>query len=121
MRSKYPKGLGYWSVQRKEEPRDFLGWILLLPYRAVGEETEVGWRFVRTSWGYGYATEAASVAVQHAFDTVGTAYLVADIDPRNAASIRVAEKLGMRFVEDRNLNGSLAKSYQIRSDDWISS
>jgi RimJ/RimL family protein N-acetyltransferase len=42
----YPDGFGYWSVMNIES-RQFLGWILLLPYTAVKNEVEIGWRFTR--------------------------------------------------------------------------
>jgi len=116
MERAYPDGLGYWSVVDRKGPATFLGWVLLLPYNAVRDEVEIGWRFTRGSWGRGYATEASSVVLEHAFRGVGLELVVADIDPLNVASIRVAEKLGMRLVEDRCLDGDLARSYQIRSD-----
>jgi len=117
MNCEYPKGFGYWSVFEKEEPQEFLGWILLLPYQAVKDEAEIGWRFVRKSWGRGYASESASAVLHHAFRRLRLDYVVADIDPRNVASIRVAEKLGMHFTGDRMLEGVLAKSYRMRSED----
>ena len=113
MRTVYPDGLGYWSVVERAEPATFLGWILLLPYDAVTDEVEIGWRFVRASWGHGYATEAAAPVLDHAFRTVGLDKVVADIDPANTASIRVAGKLGLEWVEDREIGGERVKSYQI--------
>lgn len=112
----YPDGLGYWSVMKKEETKAFLGWILLLPYQKIADEIEIGWRFIPRSWGKGFATEAASAVLQHAFETLRLEYIVADIDPRNTASIRVAEKIGMRFTENRNFDGEMARSYQICAD-----
>lgn len=115
MQTIYPDGLGYWSVMDRTEPRRFLGWILLLPYREKTDEVEIGWRFVRANWGNGYATEAAAAILRHAFHTVGLEKVVADIAPSNVASIRVAEKLGMHFAEKRQMGGKWANSYQIRN------
>jgi RimJ/RimL family protein N-acetyltransferase len=92
----YGSGLGYWSVFAKDHPDRFIGWMLLIPEDAVGPDIEIGWRFVAQSHGKGYATEAARVILAHAFDTLKLPRIVADIDPRNAASIRVAQKIGMR-------------------------
>src|SRR6266516_4875756 len=36
----YPAGLGYWSVVLKLVPAAFVGWVLLIPYDAVGPEIE---------------------------------------------------------------------------------
>lgn len=93
IRHPYPPGMGYWSVVA---PTGFIGWILLTPLDLRGPETEIGWRFVQAAWGQGYATEAARPVLDHALATLGLSYVVADIDPGNTASARVAEKLGMR-------------------------
>lgn len=108
----YPPGLGYWSVTDKHDTQDlFLGWVLLLPNGC--NETEIGWRFMRSSWGKGYATEAASIILDHAFVDISLSTVVADINPTNFSSIRVAAKLGMKYTEDRVINGELLHSYQI--------
>ena len=58
---------------------------------------ELGWWIWKEHWAMGYATEAARAFVAHARDVMGLNRLVAVIDPPNAASIRVAEHLGMSF------------------------
>ncbi len=113
MEANYPEGLGYWSVFNHTRSGRFLGWILLLPYLAVADEVEIGWRFTQANWGHGFATEAAAPVLKHGLETVGLEAVVADIDPENAGSIRVAEKLGMWFVEDRIIDGMVSKSYRI--------
>lgn len=57
----------------------------------------------RDHWGNGYATEAASALLAYAFDMFGLDRVYAKADPRNAASLRVFEKLG--YVFDRVLEG----------------
>lgn len=56
---------------------------------------EVGWRIARPHWGSGYAPEAAREVIRFAFEDLGMDRLVSCIHTGNAASIRVAEKLGM--------------------------
>ena len=108
----WPPGLGYWSIVARERPDEFVGWVLLIPYEAIGPEIDIGWRLRRAAWGKGYATEATLPVVAHAFETVGLPRLAADIDPRNTPSMRVAEKIGMRFVGDNAYgDGSPCKSY----------
>lgn len=114
MQTTYPHGLGYWSVMDTETDLGFMGWVLLLP--CSGEEYEIGWRFRRECWGQGYATEAALPVLRHAFETVGLPSVVADIHPHNIGSINVAEKLGLRFVENRVCEGEPAVHYQIDAD-----
>lgn len=60
-------------------------------------EVELGYRFARAAWGQGYATEAAISVREYARTSLGMKRLIAIIDPANVASIRVAQKLGMRF------------------------
>ena len=62
---------------------------------AVADRPELGYRLGRFAWGQGFATEAALACRDDAFYRVGLAELISLIDPANARSQRVAEKLGM--------------------------
>jgi RimJ/RimL family protein N-acetyltransferase len=92
----YPPGLGYWTICSRDDPDSFLGWTLLIPEDMVGPEIEIGWRLRREAWGQGLATEAATPVLRHAFATLKLPEVIAEIDPANAASLKVAEKLGLR-------------------------
>jgi RimJ/RimL family protein N-acetyltransferase len=98
----YPPGLGYWTIREKSAPDTFLGWVLLIPDHGVGPHIEIGWRLVRHAWGRGIATEAARALVAHAFVTLRLPCVIADIAAANAASQRVAQKLGMRRIAEVN-------------------
>lgn len=91
----YPEGLGYWAIARRDEPVGFLGWVLLIPENGRGPEVEIGWRVPGAARGQGYATEAAARVLAHGL-AMGLPRVVADIRARNAASIAVARKIGMR-------------------------
>jgi RimJ/RimL family protein N-acetyltransferase len=99
-RGPYAEGLGYWTILRRAD-QAFLGWVLLMPRDAEGPEVEIGWRLGRAAWGQGYATEAVLPVLHHGLTTLGLPEIIADIDAENRASIRVAEKLGMRAVGRR--------------------
>ncbi|MBL8690534.1 MAG: GNAT family N-acetyltransferase [Rhodospirillaceae bacterium] len=117
----WPPGQGYWSIFAKDAPDQFLGWVLLIPYEGVGPEVDIGWRLNRRSWGKGYATEATLPVVAHAFGAAGLPKLVADIDPRNTPSMRVAEKIGMTFVgEGTYEDGNPCRSYVLTAKDFAS-
>jgi RimJ/RimL family protein N-acetyltransferase len=58
---------------------------------------EVGWLLARTCWGCGYATEAGRASLDYAWRQVGADHVISMIHPDNAASIRVAERLGETF------------------------
>ena len=57
------------------------------------EELEVGWVIQQPHWGNGFATEAVAAVLATARDR----RIVAVIRPGNLASIRVADKVGLRF------------------------
>lgn len=100
IRAGYPPGMGYWAVARRAAPEVFLGWVLLIPEDAVGPEIEIGWRIVGAARGRGFAPEAAAAVLAHGFGTLGLDRVVAEIHRDNAASRRVAEKIGMRPWQD---------------------
>ena len=58
---------------------------------------EVGWALRRKFWGRGYATEAALVALDHAFNRLGRAHVISLIQPENSPSVAVALRIGMSF------------------------
>jgi RimJ/RimL family protein N-acetyltransferase len=57
---------------------------------------EIGWVFHPGYGGHGYATEAAGALIRLGFDEVELHRIWAQLDPRNTASARVCERLGMR-------------------------
>lgn len=95
----YGHGLGYWSIFLKKDPETLLGWVLLKPENGGNPDIEISWRLKREAWGEGYATEAALAVLDYAFGTLALNRVIADINPYNAASIRVADKLGMKVLQ----------------------
>ncbi len=69
-------------------------------------EPEIGWWTVPKMWGRGYAVEAARAALDYFASLGRTTRLDSFVPPTNAASIRVAEKLGASCERDRELYGS---------------
>jgi RimJ/RimL family protein N-acetyltransferase len=108
-----PPGLGYWSVLPKDDPTQFLGWIMLYPCTVAGAEVEIGWRFNRAAWGKGYASEAAAPILAQGFRNAEMTAVVADIHPDNRASIRVAEKIGLGFSGIVLYDGEPARRYSV--------
>lgn len=87
--------LGLWATIHRETGR-FIGRCGLLPWTIEGrQEVEVAYTIARPYWGQGLATEAARAILQHGFVTLNLERLVCLIDPENAASQKVAEKIGM--------------------------
>ncbi|GAA2170797.1 MULTISPECIES: GNAT family N-acetyltransferase [Glycomyces] len=90
-------GWGAFAV-REQDTGDLVGLGILATPAFLPEilpATEVGWRIGRDRWGRGYAPEAARAVIGFAFGELGLDRVVSCIHSENAASIRVAEKLGM--------------------------
>jgi RimJ/RimL family protein N-acetyltransferase len=64
---------------------------------------EVGFLIDPAHWGRGYATEAMTAFIDRR-RVLGSAELTADVDPRNAASIKLLERCG--FVETHRAAGT---------------
>jgi RimJ/RimL family protein N-acetyltransferase len=78
----------------------------------------VGYAIAKEKWGNGYATEAAAAAVDHAFRRLKLERIVAVAYPENTASIRVMEKLGMKFVRTGEFYAKELVQYAIGRDEW---
>lgn len=63
----------------------------------AGEVHYLAYLIRRQFWGHGYASEAARRVVENAFQNCGVEKVTALIDPLNARSIRLAERLGLQF------------------------
>ena len=85
---------------------------------------EIGWALTAAYHGRGYAREAATAVLELAFGRLELHRVVAELDPRNAASIRLCERLGMRheaeFVENMWFKGEWADTgvYAILAREW---
>lgn len=69
-------------------------------------DPQLSYILARRGWGKGYATEAAALVLDWMKATHGPRRIVSHVDPRNASSARVAEKLG--GVRQGAVSGSAA-------------
>lgn len=101
-----------WFVARQIDlyrARGFCRWKLLekpagalIGFGGVGfwrdsPDPEIGWWLDRSHWGRGLATEAAAAALRDAFERVRLPRVISVAMPENRASIRIMEKIGLRF------------------------
>jgi RimJ/RimL family protein N-acetyltransferase len=89
------RGWGLWAVDRDG---DFLGFTGLAVPRFDEHFTpavEIGWRFARSAWGSGYATEAATAVLRFAFEELPLEKVVSFTAVDNRRSRAVMERIGM--------------------------
>jgi RimJ/RimL family protein N-acetyltransferase len=91
-------GYGYWAVERREDGR-LIGQIGFADFKRdmtppIENIPEMGWLFAGDTGRQGYATEAVAAGLAWADEALEARAIVAIIDDKNAASIRVAEKCG---------------------------
>jgi len=65
--------------------------------RETLKDVDIGYAFLPEFWSKGYALESVQAVMSHAKEVVGLKRVVAIVDPANARSIRVLEKVGMAF------------------------
>jgi [ribosomal protein S5]-alanine N-acetyltransferase len=104
---------GRWAVHVKQG-LTFIGWCGL-KYRPELYEVDIGYRFNQSSWGKGYATEAAFASIQHGFEKLNIARIVGRAETGNIGSWRVLEKCGMRYIGDEMVEGHKARTYELMS------
>jgi RimJ/RimL family protein N-acetyltransferase len=98
-----PEPHASWAVEWRGTP-GLLGLCSLSPWEETGL-MQISWRLHRAVWGRGVATEAAGTVLARALGPLGLRAVVALIHPDNAASIRVAEKIGMAWCGGARYRG----------------
>ena len=88
-------GFGLYAVELKQSG-ETLGICGLLK-RETLEDVDVGFAFLEKFWGRGYAYESAEAVMNHGWNTIGLKRIVAITSPENRGSIKLLEKLGLRF------------------------
>jgi ribosomal-protein-alanine N-acetyltransferase len=92
--------IGMFGVQMRGRT-DLLGFCGFVRLEGM-EEPELWYELTQKVWGRGIATEAAQACVRYAFEQVGMERVIAGADAPNAASLRVIEKLGMKYLGSIN-------------------
>ncbi len=107
--SKY--GFGRWAVINKEN-NDFLGWCGL-KYSPELDEFDIGFRFFKKHWNKGYATEAAEACLKLGFEKFKMQKILGRAMLKNIGSIKVLEKIGLKYLKPFNFNDEQGVIYQI--------
>lgn len=100
-------GFGLYLVELKESgvPIGICG----LVKRDGLDDVDIGFALLPVYWSKGYALESAVAVRDYAAAAIGVRRIVAIVDPANAASIRLLERIGLRFERTVRLAGDDAE------------
>ena len=104
-------GFGRWAVIQKSTG-NFIGWCGL-KYSATTDEVDIGFRFFKAVWNQGFATEAAEKCIQLGFEKFRIKRIIGRAMEANIASVKVLEKLGLRYLKSFNFDGEDGVIYEI--------
>jgi RimJ/RimL family protein N-acetyltransferase len=91
-------GFSLGAVERRSDG-EFLGFTGIHRHHWYPDDVEIGWRLTPSAWGQGYATEAATAWMEHAFGALGLPRLISITVPANERSIAVMRRLGFALWE----------------------
>ncbi|WP_349512985.1 GNAT family N-acetyltransferase [Erythrobacter sp. NFXS35] len=129
-----PQAMAFWSSLPHESEDQSLDWLadmaaippaegadFIVEYQGqpIGKAgfyrfPEIGFLFAPDVWGQGFASEAIYAVLANGFAEHGLEGALADVDPRNAASLRLLARLG--FAETRR-----AERTWLIGDQWCDS
>jgi len=96
-------GFGSWLVQLKTKG-EALGMCGLVKRDSL-DDIDIGYAFLERFWLKGYASESAEAVKAYGMQVLGIKRLVGIVDPDNVGSIRVLEKIGLKYERLIRLNG----------------
>jgi len=102
-------GRAVWVVQWRDQS-GFLGLIELFAWTAP-LSTAISFRFIKSAWGQGIATEAAAAVLDFGFRVMKLPTIIALVHPENRASQRVVTKVGMRLDGEVHLSQKSASKF----------
>jgi RimJ/RimL family protein N-acetyltransferase len=107
-------GFGLYLTERKEDGAP-IGICGLLKRDSL-EDADIGFALVPRFWGKGYAYESASAVMAFGKQVLGLKRIVAVTSPGNDRSVRLLEKLGLRFERMIRLSGDADEVQLFGSD-----
>jgi RimJ/RimL family protein N-acetyltransferase len=88
-------GFGLYLVELKENGES-MGMCGLLKRDSL-PDVDIGFAFLPSFWSQGYAFESAAAVMNYGREVLGLRRIVAITSPDNDASMRLLEKIGLRF------------------------
>jgi RimJ/RimL family protein N-acetyltransferase len=95
-------GFGKYAVEVRSTGSlvGYVGLEVVRWFQEIDGEVEISWRIDPRFWGQGYATEAALASLEGGFEHLRLDRVLAVIEPANVASLRLAERIGLRAVRE---------------------
>jgi ribosomal-protein-alanine N-acetyltransferase len=113
------RGVGLFGVQLGgADDEDLIGICGLRWEEGIGE-MEIMYCLLPELWGRGLTTEAAHECLRFAFEEAGLWCVMGGADEPNAASLRVIEKLGMRFAGRILADAPEVPYYVLNHDEFM--
>ena len=111
-------GIGRWAVEERATGA-FVGWCGLKWEQHIRPFAyhDIGYRLIRTYWGRGYATEAASACLRHGFEVLNYPEICAAAEAEHHASNHILRKIGMKQGEPFVFDGKPCNWYSLRKGD----
>jgi len=112
-----------WGIALRSSDK-LIGSVTLFHIDLPHRRAEIGYAQGRAYWGQGYMQEALKAVLNHAFEILNLHRIEADVDPRNAASVRTLERLGFQregYLRERwQVNGEIQDAfyYGLLRPDW---
>ena len=112
-----------WGIALRSSDK-LIGSVTLFHIDFTHRRAEIGYAQGRAYWGQGYMQEALKAVLNHAFEILNLHRIEADVDPRNAASVRTLERLGFQregYLRERwQVNGEIQDAfyYGLLRPDW---
>jgi len=113
-----------WGIALRKGDQ-LIGSITLFHLDFNHRRAELGYALGRDYWGQGYMNEALMAVLKYAFAVLELHRLEADVDPRNAASIKTLERLGFQregcLRERWQVNGEIQDAffYGLLRREWV--
>lgn len=113
-----------WGIARRTDDQ-LIGSVTLFNLDFNHRRAEIGYALGRPYWGQGYMHETLQALLAYAFEVLDLHRIEADVDPRNAASIKTLERLGFQregYLRERwQVNGEIQDAffYGLLRPEWI--
>jgi ribosomal-protein-alanine N-acetyltransferase len=105
----YANEMGRWAVHLKDTD-EFIGWSGIKYIESLNEY-DIGYRFFKKHWGKGYATESGKAVMDYGLNVLKLKQIVGRAAVDNHNSIKVLEKVGLKFKEEGFEHGEKIVKY----------